>query len=241
MKALTVGILILVAASNCAVANQDLIPASPALDATLAKQFEAYATLESIEERARRAVAANNGDSAHVVIVEYAEPDIVMHHPAPPAGISKELLVGVANADLIIKGIPLQRRSLPIADRSFLYSQYAVRVTQVLSPNAVVSAGEIILVARPGGTLWVNNAFVRAIDPGLQLFKLNSPYYFILRQVPGTNAYRALGSGTFALEDGQVRQASEKGAEAAPKSERDFHTEIERAIAHRPWAGKERR
>lgn len=232
----------LLSAATCAHAAQNLIASSPPLDAILAKQFGAYSTSESIDERARRA-AAKATAKPHVLIVQDGEEDVVLRAPAGsvPSGISAEVLVGVANADLIIKGIPLERRSLPTADRSFLYSQYAVRVTQVLSPNASVSPGSIILVARPGGTLYVDGVFVRSIDPDLQLFKLDRPYYFILRQVPGTNAFRAFGSGTFEVVNGHVVAPSDKAKSQQAKSEKFFVSEVERAVAHRPWTRKEQR
>ena len=231
------GIIVILGVASGTIAIQDDFPTSPALDAVIAKMFPTYATAESIDERARRATAKLEGEAANVDIVRDGEPDIISHVPEGrrPPGISTQISVGVANADLIIKGIPLQRRSLPIADRTFLYSQYKARIAEVLSPNASVYPGETILIARPGGILMVDDIRVRAIDPDLPLFELNRPYYFILRQIPGTKAYRAHGSGTFLIEEGTVRPASETAKETEAKPEESFRAEVERAMAYRPW------
>lgn len=220
----------------CALAAPDYLKRSPALDSKLASYFDIYSTMATIDARAETASRrAESGEGARVEIVKARERRFVLHVPSEslPAGIRPRLLVEVANRDLVIKGIPLEGRSLPIADRTFLFSQYAIRVEEVLSPGARgIAPGDIIVVARPGGTLMVGDVFVEAIEPNLELFQLGEPYYFFLIAIPDTDVYRALGSGTYSVRDGMVVAESKLDGPEPALKESDFLVQVRLALLH---------
>ncbi len=231
MRVVVSGLIALVCAISAAA--QPFLNTSPAVDAKLASYFDVYTTEETIDARAARAAGAGE---KHVVVSRSMEGSFVAHvDPATlPASVNPVLLNGVANSDLVIKGIPLERRSLPNAKRTFLFSEYAVRVLSVLGDATnSVHPGDVIVVARPGGTLMVNNVFVRATEPDAQLFHLDEPYYFLLMVIPAAGAFRALGSGTFHLENGKAVVASRRRAALEPaRTESDFVNQLENAIAY---------
>jgi hypothetical protein len=69
------------------------------------------------------------------------------------------------------------------------------------------------------------------MESAFDLFRLNQPYIFMLRSVRETETYRALGSGTFVIEDGTVSIASHLEHPKNPKQQLDsFLSELNAAI-----------
>jgi hypothetical protein len=206
------------------------------LDAKLAQYYEAYATLPNIEERIAQAKAANAGvRPGQIEIVKSTERAFQQHvlSSTLPANVSPRLLGEVANCDVIVMGVPVTERTLPIQDRSFLFTEYEVRVEQVFfAGQQVIHTGDTIVVSRAGGELPFNGVLVKAIESAFDLFHLNQPYIFILNSIPGTDSYRAYGSGTFVIGDGTVSLASHLEHPKNPEQQLDsFLSELDAAIA----------
>ncbi len=207
------------------------------LDVMLAKFYETYASPGSFEERIHQAIETTGSKPQEIKIVKTTETPFVGHLPvsAYPPGSSPRIEVEVANCDLIIIGTPVKAHTLPIANRSFLFTEYAVRVEKVISGDQNhVLPEDTIIVSRGGGELMVNGVLVKAIEPAFSEFDLNQSYVLMLRAIPGTTTYRALGSGTFALRDGEVTSASglEKGR--IPKKDiPHFMSEVDTAVARK--------
>lgn len=207
------------------------------LDAMLAKFYQTYASPGSFEERIHQATEATGSKPQQIEIVKTTETPFVGHLPvsAYPPGSSPRIEVEVANCDLIVIGTPIKAQTLPIANRSFLFTEYAVKVEKVISGDQDhVLREDTIIVSRGGGELMVNGVLVKAIEPAFSEFDLNQSYVLMLRAIPGTTTYRALGSGTFALRDGEVTSASglEKGR--IPKKDiPHFMSEVDTAVARK--------
>lgn len=207
------------------------------LDTTLAKYYEIYASVYPFEERIRQAEQANGSKPKQVEIVKSMEEPFHMHLPASafPAGSSPQIQVEVANSDLIIIGVPIKARSLPIEDHTFAFTQYAVRVERVVAndQNGLLR-GDTIIVSRGGGELTVENVLIKAIEPAFSEFLLNQSYVLMLRTIPGTTTYRALGSGTFSVRNGEVSSASSLEKGKTPKKDIDhFMSEVDTAVARK--------
>jgi hypothetical protein len=210
---------------------------SEQLDTTLAKYYEIYASVYTFEERIRQATQANGSKPKQVEVVKSMEEPFHMHVPASafPAGSSPQVQVEVANSDVIVIGTPIQARSLPIEDHTFAFTQYAVRVEKVISNDQNdLLPGNTTIVSRGGGELTVDDVLIKAIEPAFSEFLLNQSYVFMLRAIPRTKSYRALGSGTFAIRNGEVTSASDLEKGNIPKKDMDhFMAEVETAVARK--------
>jgi hypothetical protein len=223
--------------NSFAVSGQAQAESSAQLDTALAKYYEIYASVYPFEERIRQAAQANGTKPKQVEIVKSMEEPFHMHLPASafPAGSSPQVQVEVANSDLIVIGLPIKARSLPIEDHTFAFTQYAVRVQKVVAndQNGLVP-GDTIIVSRGGGELQVDDVLIKAIEPAFNEFLLNQSYVFMLRSIPGTGTYRALGSGTFSVRNGEVASASALENGKTPKKDIDhFMSEVDTAIARK--------
>jgi hypothetical protein len=206
------------------------------LDSKLAKYYEHYSTLLNFDERIAQSESANAGvKPEQIEIVKSTERAFEQHvlSSTLPANVSPQLLAEVANCDVIVMGVPVTERTLPIPDRSFLFTEYEVRIEQVFfAGQQIIHIGDTIVVSRAGGELRFNGVLVKAIESAFDLFPLNQPYIFMLRSVPETETYRALGSGTFVIADGTVSIASHLEHPKNPKQQLDsFLSELDAAVA----------
>lgn len=216
-------------------------PTTAEIDAKLAKYFEFYSrgllTL-TIEEEIARATKANAGQKPKEIVISESMVQVSMQHiPSSqrPPGIPFLLLEGVSNADLIVMGVSVSARSLPISDRTFLFTQYIVRVSRIFSDDARgLSPGDTIVVSMGGGSLTVDGVLVRAVEPAFDQFSLHEPLILMLKAVPGTNTYRAVAPWTFTVKEGLVAVASkiQPGRGAGQKSLPDFLSDVENAVAY---------
>ncbi len=220
--------------NTSAVSVQAQSESTEELDTTLARYYEIYANVYPFAERIRQAAQANGSKPQQLEIVKSMEEPFHMHVPSSafPAGSSPQVQVEIANSDLIIIGTPIKARSLPIEDHTFAFTQYAVRVEKVVAndQNGLLP-GDTIIVSRGGGELTVDNVLIKAIEPAFSEFLLNQSYVLMLRSVPGTTSYRALGSGTFAVRNGEVTRASTLEKGKTPKKDIDhFMSEVNTAV-----------
>jgi len=213
---------------------------SSSLDERLAAYYEIYASVEPFENRIAQATAANSGQRpAQIQIAKSLETGFQQHvHSSTlPANAAPHMESEVANSDLIVMGTPVSSRSLPIQDRTFLFTEYSVNVDKVISTGKTnVTPGQTIMVSRGGGEMFVDGVLVKAIEPAFDPLRLNQPYIFMLRAIPNADAFRALGSGTFAVENGAVIPASRLAGGGSAKKNKDlnsFLSELDSAVARK--------
>lgn len=209
------------------------------LDEKLAQFYEVYNSVYSFEDRIMQLEKANGGRKPNEIeIVKDTETGgylVGTPDSQQMANKSALLQMQVANADLIIMGVPVKSRTLPIRNRSFLFTEYEVRVDRTITADQhYVIPGDAVIVSRGGGELVVDGVLVKAIEPAFTEFQLNKQYIFMLRAVPGTDTYRALGSGTFVVENGTVGTISPAEATRNPKRDLDsFLSELNEAVARK--------
>lgn len=215
---------------------------SDQLDTILAKYYEHYAGRDSFEERIRQATEANGTKPKQIEIVKTVEGGGFPAGIGPsalPAGSLPQVWGQVANSNLIVIGTPVKARTLPIANRTFAFTQYAVHVEKVISSGQThVLAEDTIIVSRGGGELMVDNVLIKAVESAFSEFELNQSYVLMLRVIPGTTTYRALASGTYAVRNGQVFSASTFEKDITPKWDINrFLAEIDAALGHKSPGG----
>lgn len=208
-------------------------------DEKLAAYYEIYASVDSFQTRIAQATSANGHRPAQIEVVKGVEGDFHQHVSSSelPANSSPVVQMQVANSNLIVLGTPLTEHSLPIQDHTFLFTEYSVRVDKVISAGTTsVSAGQTILVTRGGGSMVVDGVLIKAIEPGFDQVALNNQYIFMLRSIPQTDAFRALGSATFSVENGTVfplRRRSEGASASKGTDLNSFLTEVDNAAARK--------
>jgi len=213
-------------------------PTTAEIDAKLAKVFELYSGLLTIEEEIARAAKARAGEKPDEVVISRSTVQVSMQHLPPsqrPPGIPFLLLQGVSNADLIVMGMPVSARSIPISNRSFLFTQYTVRLSRIFSDDTRgLSPGDTIIVSRGGGSLVVDGVPVRAVDPAFDQFTLHEPLILMLKAIPKTGTYLAVAPWTFTVKEGLVAVASkiQPGRGASQKNLPDFLLDLESAVAY---------
>ena len=227
-------------ATSSSAGNAQITAGASGLDEKLAAYYEIYASVEPFESRIAQAAAANAGQRpVQIQIVKSLETGFQQHvHSGTlPANAAPHMESEVANSDLIVIGTPVSSRSFPIQDRTFLFTEYSVNVEKVISPGKTnVTPGQTIVVSRGGGEMIVDGVLVKAIEPAFDQLRLNQPYIFMLRAVPNTDAFRALGSGTFSVENGTVIPASHLASGASTQKNKDlnsFLTELDGAVARK--------
>jgi hypothetical protein len=180
---------------------------SEQLDATLAKYYEdLYYNHYTFENLIGQVTQAKGVKPQQIEIVKTREAAAIggLAPSAYPPG-SRQVGGEAMSSDLIVIGTALQSRSLPIEDRTFLFTEYAVKVEKIVAPeHSSVLPGDTIIVSRGGGEITVDNVLVKAIESAFSEFLLNQTYILMLRSIPGTGTHRVYASGTYAVRDGRV-------------------------------------
>jgi hypothetical protein len=128
---------------------------------------------------------------------------------APPMNsqVSRRNLLAdeAENADLVVQGTVIRQASHITAGGSFLFTDYAVQVTNVLkeTPLTPVSPGETINTTRPGGRVLLEDILVIVIDENEPALTTGGDFVLFLKYVPEAQTYMASSTrGTFAFDKG---------------------------------------
>ncbi len=121
------------------------------------------------------------------------------------------------NCDAVIIGTPTLRRSALTASHHFVFSDYEVRIDEILSDRKKMLGGATgLIVSRAGGETVLDGNKVRAIETEYQLFHLGEQYlFFLFRSRSGTYSVGLGGPDSTFLVSGQ----SLKAARNHPKNE----------------------
>jgi hypothetical protein len=219
---------------------------SEQLDATLARHFEnSYASGYTFEDRINQLSQANGTKPKQIEITKTVEghPVAGVDPSRLPPPSSRPAWGGVMNSGLIIIGTPIRARSLPIEDRTFLFTEYAVRIEKVVSPDQnSILPGDAIIVSRGGGETVVDGVLVKATESVFRKLLLNQRYILMLRPVPLTTSYRAYAFGTFAIRDGLVFSTSTLENDTTPiKDLPSFLADINAALERKHSVEEERK
>src|SRR4029077_13742798 len=107
---------------------------SAQLDATLAKYYEGYASVYTFENLISQITKAKGVKPQQIERAKTVEGHSTGGLPPSsyPPGTSRQIGGAAMNSDLIAMGTAVQSRSLPIEDRTFLFTEYAVKVEKVI-------------------------------------------------------------------------------------------------------------
>ena len=130
--------------------------------------------------------------------------DRVASESRPMSEIARELRCA---ADDVFIGTVEGSQSLPIADGTFLFTEYTVRITEdVANPTGPLRPGRLITVLRPGGSTQVGEHTVTAYLSDVPKLIVGASYLFFEKRVAATGGYRsARHDGTFSVTDETVK------------------------------------
>ena len=147
--------------------------------------------------------------------------------------VAKELRCA---ADQVFIGTIEDSQSLPIADGTFLFTEYAVMVTEAIAPAPGEGgrAGSRLTVLRPGGSIRVEETAITAFISDVPRLETGASYLFFENGVPATGATRsAHADGTFAVSNDSVRSLTSVqtlGGDLAKGTRKDLFLNAVRAV-----------
>jgi hypothetical protein len=125
---------------------------------------------------------------------------------------SDRLVTSVAQADAVVIGVVTDKTSQLNEAETFIFTDYAVNVVEVLKNNAAspISPNAVITVTRTGGVVQLEGHIVRAVDRTAKPLQVGDKYLLFLRHLPATGAYLASeGPNSFKLEGDTVMTLTE--------------------------------
>jgi hypothetical protein len=126
--------------------------------------------------------------------------------PDVPGQPPFKVLSMTCHADLVVVATAARSESHMTTRKTFVYTDWKFIVQQVLkqNPSALVTAGGVITVARPGGTISIDGRKVRAQVLNFPDFDGGKQYLLYLKFIPKTKSYRADARNTVVLSGGPV-------------------------------------
>jgi hypothetical protein len=216
---------------------------TPAADEALASFFNQYRSTQTLDEFVNEKARQNGGRAPHSVVIQR---DLIEKFQdqgsrlARSTGIPPLILAAVANTTLIVRGTPVDSRSLPQSNRTFLFTEYRVRLDQIyLDESKSLSPGDFIVVSREGGSIEIGATRVDAIDSSYDQFTLNEPYVFALMAVADTGTYRATAPYTFTVSNGSVTSSSKLESSYFEKESLPvFEQRVQTAVTYKESAAR---
>jgi hypothetical protein len=119
-------------------------------------------------------------------------------------------------ADAVIIGTVSSKASQLTEDGSFTFTDYEVKVVEVLkdNPAAPIQADGSVTVTRAGGAVRLNGRTLRATDFAEKSLEANGRFLLFLKYLPETGAYRpyigSVGDASFQLRGEKILQVSDE-------------------------------
>lgn len=156
--------------------------------------------------RASRKDLRKTKESVQVVFTTpFIEPD---DEKTPPT-IEELLQRTTCAAEAIVIGIVENKTSQFTEDGGFVFTDYDVRVQEVLKNNArmPVQQNGTLILTRPGGAVTFDGKTVNIIDKSFEPLVSGNSYLLFLRQISSTGGYQAVDSdSSYQLEQNKVRR-----------------------------------
>jgi hypothetical protein len=97
-------------------------------------------------------------------------------------------------SDLVLIGRPSTKVAHLSADESFIYTEYKVRIEDVvLRINSKLPVGDVIKLAWPGGKIRLENRTIEATDFSYSQLRTDAIYLLFLSEVPDAKGYLPVG------------------------------------------------
>lgn len=173
------------------------------LQATATEKQKKHSKLlkQSQGRKLRDLAAQGTGD----ILITVEEPFIIRtpDKETPRARFPQD---AVCKAEAVVVGTLDDDSPQMTEDESFLFTEYAMSVTEVIKDNAIapIPQGSNITVVRDGGTGQLDGRIIRARVEGFKSFTVGKRYLLFLRYIPETGSYLAYANGSFELNANEV-------------------------------------
>jgi hypothetical protein len=155
---------------------------------------------------------------------------------APSFDLQKFVRDLTCQADVVLVGSVRSKDSYLTDDETFIFSEYKVRVKEVIKNNNAfpLQPGTHVEVVYPGGAVLIDGRKVRAIDKSFHPLKANKEYLLFLKYIPETGAYKVFNSqGNYLITKGRFTKLTD---EAVPNElemgpEISFTNQINTAVS----------
>ena len=140
---------------------------------------------------------------------------MVVRHPReePPPGHAptSDPLAGLKtlayNSDAIVIGSPLNGVSCLTASHQFVFSDYEVLLSEILSDKVgLLTSGSHIVITRPGGSTTISGERFEAVEPEFPLFQIGVQYIFFLHLDRETGSFRVSPSDVYVISENAVNE-----------------------------------
>jgi hypothetical protein len=134
----------------------------------------------------------------------------------------------------VVIGTVLGGKAYVSKDHTFVYSDYPVKVDQILKqdPSVNLTVGGVLVAMRQGGTIRFPSGHVRHfINNGHGFPAIGAQYLFFLLKPDAVPEYEMAIGATYALRNGRVYPLDDISNEFEGVSEPDFLSKVQTAIA----------
>ncbi len=196
-------------------------------DSSLYSQYHTDVNIAA-ETLAGRDVKLNMSDNPHHNAVSDFEETL-------PKYPDLDLRRLACHSDTIVVGRVMASQTGIISTGGFLYTDSLVNVEAVMKGSGL-SAGDNIVVSRPGGERTVNGHSVIAEVGGFPMLKVGTRYLLFLQNLSEPKSYRTFNVGSFSLEPKPADLYGDALRIESAQSENTFLTEVMAAVTA-PCAG----
>lgn len=125
--------------------------------------------------------------------------------PALPSTTAK-IREMACRADFIFSGTALSRKSMPIEDGTFLFSDYQFKVDRVVRSARPLSQGDVVVVTRPGGEVTGPGPAASSYRADFPRLPVGQPLLLMVVEIPGDSGFETRDAlGAFTLLRGQAK------------------------------------
>jgi hypothetical protein len=134
----------------------------------------------------------------------------------------------------VVTGTVLAGKAYVSKDHTFVYSDYQIKVDQVLKqdPSAGLTVGDLVVAMRQGGTIRFPSGHVRHfLNNGHGMPAVGAQYLFFLLKPDPVPEYEIAIGAAYELRNGRVYPLDDLSNEFDGASESDFLGKVQTAIA----------
>lgn len=142
---------------------------------------------------------------------------------------------------LIVVGTVVSGKAFFNDDHTYVYSDYSVRVDQILKPDASVAVipGDMIVAAHEGGAIHFPSGHVtNFVSQGHGFPEIGSQYIlFLWKSISTLPEYEMVFNSGYQLKDGRVYPLDDDNSQFTGIDATEFLGQVQKAIARRKGAG----
>ena len=200
-------------------------------------QFESVADNERRQKREKRYSVSNSprhvedpgrfvgGQEEHTALrfIDY----VAIGTPIDPRGIP------VSNSNAVVIGTVVSGKCFVTGDHTYVYTDYSVRIDEVLKQDPAAIVGNVVVAAREGGAIHFPSGHVtNFLIEGRGLPEIGSQYVlFLWKPIPDLPEYEIIFESGYQIKNGKVYPLDDVNSQYVGVDLPVFLDEVNKAIA----------